>query len=255
MRLLQLIAPFGVSAVFFGALVVIGGWVFGPELVPPFGAIAATLWDIVRSGEVFRELGLTVFRALCGVLLANLGGVALGVAAGFVPGALRAVSPLVAALQSCPPVVWISLVLVWAGTGSPVPVVTVFAAAFPFIFSATAQGVMALDARVFAMSSLYDVPRLRVMRNFVLPGIFPYWLGSFSSVLMSGWKAAAVAEFLGSPDGIGAKIYWSYHKLDMEALYAWALTLIVLGVVLECALIIPLRRKASGMFRYGGGDA
>ena len=37
------------------------------------------------------------------------------------------VAPLVAALQSCPPVLWISLVLVWAGTGSTVPVVVVFA--------------------------------------------------------------------------------------------------------------------------------
>lgn len=255
MRCLRAIVPFAVSALLFAGFIAVAGWLFGPELAPPPGAVASALWEIVRSGEVFRELGITVFRALCGILLANLAGAALGLAAGFAPGALRVVSPLVAALQACPPVVWISLVLVWAGTGSPAPVATVFAAAFPFIFSATAQGVMALDARVFTMSSLYDVPWTRVMHRYVLPGIFPYWLGSFSAVLTSGWKAAAVAEFLGSPDGIGAKIYWSYHTLEMEALYAWALTLIVLGVALECGLIIPLRRRAAGMLRHGSGDA
>ena len=77
---------------------------------------------------------------------------------------------------------------------------------------------------------LYGVPKARIMRRYVLPGILPYWLASFSAVLASGWKAAAVAEFLGSHDGVGAKIFWSYRNLAMEELNAWALALIVLGV-------------------------
>jgi NitT/TauT family transport system permease protein len=73
----------------------------------------------------------------------------------------------------------------------------------------------------------------------------PYWLAGFSTVLAAGWKAAAVAEFLGSHQGIGARIYWSYSKLQMEELYAWALALIILGALLEGALITPLRRRAA----------
>ena len=245
------VAPFAVSALILAGAVYAAGWYLGPALVPSPGAILVALWDLACTGEVFRELSVTVARALVGIALANIAGVALGLAAGFIPGALRLVSPLVAALQSCPPVVWISLVMVWAGTGSPVPVATVFAATLPFVFSATAQGAMGLDRRIFAMSRLYEVPALRVIRRFVLPGIFPYWLASFSAVLTSGWKAAAVAEFLGSRDGVGAKIFWSYRKLNMEELNAWALALIILGVVLECGLIMPLRRKAAAMNTKG----
>jgi ABC-type nitrate/sulfonate/bicarbonate transport system permease component len=244
-------APFAVSALLLAGVVQAAGYFLGPELAPPPGAILAALWELARTGEVFRELAVTVARSLAGILLANVAGVALGLAAGFIPGALRLVSPLVAALQSCPPVVWISLGMGWAGTGSPVPVATVFAATLPFVFSATAQGVMGLDRRIFAMSRLYEVPAPRVIRRFVLPGIFPYWLAGFSAVLASGWKAAAVAEFLGSHDGIGAKIFWSYRKLNMEELNAWALALIILGVILECALIMPLRRRAAAMNEKG----
>ena len=251
MRFLHKAAPFLASALLFAGVLHLARLLLGPELAPPPDAILAALWDITRTGEVFRELAVTVARALAGIFFANVAGVALGLAAGFIPGALRLVSPLVAALQSCPPVVWISLVMVWAGTGSAVPTATVFAAAFPFVFSATAQGVMGLNPRVFAMSRLYDVPAARIFRRFVLPGIIPYWLATFSAVLASGWKAAAVAEFLGSHQGIGAKIFWSYRKLNMEELNAWALALIILGVVLECGLIMPLRRKAAAMNTMG----
>ena len=219
--------------------------VLGPELAPAPGAVLAAFWNLARSGELFREMGFTLVRGMAGIGLANLAGVTLGLAAGLLPGALRLLAPLTAALQACPPIVWISLVMVWAGTGAAVPVATVFAVTFPFVFSTTAQGVMGLDRRIFAMSRLYGVPRCRMLRLFVLPGVLPYWLASFSTVLATGWKAAAVAEFMGSHQGIGARIFWSYRKLNMEDLNAWALALILLGVVLECAVIVPLRRRAA----------
>jgi NitT/TauT family transport system permease protein len=124
-------------------------------------------------------------------------------------------------------------------------VVTVFAATLPFVFSTTAQGVLGLDRRIFSLSRLYAVPKNRIFRLFILPGVFPYWLAGLSTVLATGWKAAAVAEFLGSHQGIGARIFWNYHRLNMEELNAWALALILLGVALEGGLIVPLRRKAA----------
>ena len=245
--------PYVVSAALLLGAAQCATLLLGPELAPPPGRILAALLRLAGSGELFLELGTTVLRALAGVLLANAAGLVLGLGAGLLPAVMRLVAPLVAALQSCPPVVWISLVMVWAGTGSAVPVAVVFAATLPFLFSTTAQGVMGLDRRLFAMSALYNVPWLRRLRQLVLPGIIPYWLAGFSTTLAAGWKAAAVAEFLGSHQGVGARIFWSYRRMDMDELNAWALALISLGVALECGVIAPLRRKAAAMNTRGDG--
>jgi NitT/TauT family transport system permease protein len=239
------VLPYIVSGLILAGMAALASNLLGPELAPSPGAILAAFLELAGQGELFRELLITLARGALGILLANAAGVSLGMAAGSAPGALRLVSPLVAALQACPPILWISLIMVWAGTGSVVPVAVVFAATFPFVFSTTAQGMMGLDRRILAMSRLYAVPKGRVLRSVVLPGIFPYWLAGLSTVLSTGWKSAAVAEFLGSHQGIGARIFWNYHKLDMERLNAWALALVLLGVALECGLIIPLRRKAA----------
>ncbi len=241
------ILPYGVSILVLLAAAALANYCLGPELAPEPGAVVAAWWELARSGALFHELGYTLMRGVTGIILANIAGVILGMAAGMIPGVLRMISPLVAALQACPAIVWITLLMVWAGTGSLVPVATVFAVTFPFVFSSTAQGMMGLDRRLFAMSRLYAVPKMRMFRLLVLPGIWPYWLAAFSMVLAAGWKAAAVAEFLGSHQGVGARIFWSYRKLNMEDLNAWALTLILLGVLLECAVILPLRRKAAHM--------
>ncbi|MDR1241921.1 MAG: ABC transporter permease subunit [Deltaproteobacteria bacterium] len=237
--------PYLVSGLALAGLAAFANLMLGPELAPSPLATLSAFAELGRSGELFRELAITLGRGALGIFLANIAGFSLGMAAGLIPGALRLLSPLVAAFQACPPILWISLVMVWAGTGSVVPVAAVFAATFPFVFSTTAQGVLGLDRRILAMSRLYAVPKSRIFRLVVLPGVFPYWLAGFSTVLAAGWKAAAVAEFLGSHQGIGARIFWNYHKLNMEQLNAWALVLILLGVALECGVVVPLRRKAA----------
>jgi ABC-type nitrate/sulfonate/bicarbonate transport system permease component len=245
------VLPYLFFATVLSGLMLAASHAFGPALAPMPQAVLKAFAGLVQNGDLFAELFVTVGRGLEGIFWANAVGVALGVAAGFNARLLKLASPLVAALQACPPIVWISLVMVWAGTGSTVPVMTVFAATVPFVFSTTAQGVMGLNRRVLAVSRLYAVPWHRLLLSYIFPGVLPYWLAGFSTVLAAAWKAAAVAEFLGSHQGIGARIFWSYHKLQMEELNAWALALIMLGVFLECAVITPLRRKAAALETRG----
>lgn len=239
------ILPYLVSAAVLLALAGLATLLLGPELAPPLWRVLAALGRLLRSGELPRELSITVVRTLGGVLLANLLGLLLGLAAGLRPLLFRLAAPLVAALQACPPIVWISLAMVWAGTGSVIPLVAVSAAALPPLFANVAQGVLALNPRLPAMSRLYGVPWRARLRYLLLPGVFPFWLAGFSHTLASGWKVAAVAEFLGSHEGIGARIFWAYRRMDMVGLHAWALAVILLGVVLECGLVAPLRRAAE----------
>ncbi|MDR2696366.1 MAG: ABC transporter permease subunit [Deltaproteobacteria bacterium] len=245
------IAPYLFFACVLAGLMLAASLAFGPELAPMPQDVIRVFGGLVSGGEMFAELLVTVSRGLAGIFWANIVGVTLGVAAGMNARLCKLASPLVAALQACPPVVWITLVMVWAGAGAAVPVATVFAATLPFVFSTTAQGVMGLNRRVLAMSRLYAVPRRRVLLSYILPGVLPYWLAGFSTALATAWKAAAVAEFLGSHQGIGSRIFWSYHKLHMEELNAWALALVMLGVFLECAVIAPLRRKAASLETRG----
>jgi NitT/TauT family transport system permease protein len=110
---------------------------------------------------------------------------------------------------------------------------------------------MGLSPRLVSMSRLYNVPAARFWPKLIIPAVAPYWLAGLSTVLATGWKAAAVAEFMGSHDGVGAKMYWSYANLDLERLNAWALALIVLGLSLEALVITPLRRRAAALGARG----
>jgi len=218
---------------------------FGNVLIPAPPEVFAKLGQMAMQSDTWMTLSITVARGLFGLLLALLCALVLGVAAGRSRITMKLLGPLVAALQSCPPIIWITLLMVWAGTGSTVTIAVVFATVFPPLFANIAQGCLALDRRIFDMTRLYHVPRSRVLFKIILPGMSPYLLAGLSYAASACWKVTAVAEFFGSPNGIGAKIFWSYRMLELTELFAWATTVILLGVILEMTIIAPLRKAAE----------
>jgi len=218
---------------------------FGDMLLPPPMEVGAELMRMSLEPATWLNLAITVARGTAGLISAFVCALILGVAAGSNPAIMRLLNPLVAGLQSCPPIVWITLLMVWVGTGSIVPIAVVFATVFPPLFANIAQGCLSMDSRLFDMAHLYRVPRLHVLLKILLPGLTPYVLASLSYAAAASWKVTAVAEFLGSSTGIGAQIFWSYRMLEIPRLFAWASIVIVLGVTLELAVIAPLRASAE----------
>ncbi|MGE4528272.1 MAG: ABC transporter permease [Rhodospirillaceae bacterium] len=230
-----------VLAALFFALGYAATAAFGAAMMPPPPEIHRRLAELAMGGDIFAEGLRTFARGLAGVLLANLIGVSLGLAAGLVRPAARLFRPVLTALNACPPVVWISFAMVWMGSGGGVPVFVVAAATLPPVFLSVAEGVRAIDPRLAAMSRLYRVPPMARLKGLIVPGVFPFWRAAFAYSAAAAWKVAAVAEFLGSADGIGARIYWAYRRLEMADLYAWTIAIVAFGIAVDAG-IARLRR-------------
>jgi NitT/TauT family transport system permease protein len=214
---------------------------FGERLVPPPGRVVVELTDMAGTAQLWRHLSLTVFRGTAGLALATLMAIVIGVPCGLLPRVMHALSPLVTAVQVCPPIIWISLLLVWVGLGTAVPILVVVVAVFPVLFLSIAHAVMSLNRELFEMASIYHVPPKRVLTGIIIPGVAQHALGAFSFALGITWKVTATAEFFGAESGVGARLYWAYRNLDMSRLFAWAIVLVIIGMALEMGLIHPLR--------------
>lgn len=231
-------------------ITILFGWGFashamGPALVPAPAETLEALWKLMQTPEFYQHLSITLVRASLALALAVILALVTGIAAGLSRGAMAFMTPLMASLQSTPPILWITLLMVWAGTGGTVPLAVVTVTLFPPIFSVVAQSTAHLPKAYFDTCRVHGIPFHAVLMRVILPGIFPGFLGAFSFALGTCWKTAAVAEFLGSSSGIGSQIYWSYRMLEMETLFAWGLTLVSLGLALEFGLIRPLKERAK----------
>lgn len=231
-------------ALFLAVWVGLSG-VMDSRLMPSPWRTMADLGHMLSGLDTWIHIGLTVFRGFAGLAIAFAFAFIFGVPAGFSRRTMDLIGPLVAALQACPAIVWVTLLMVFVGSGSQVPVTVVAAALFPPLFVNVAQGTASLDPRLLSMARLFKASRGRVLRDLVIPGIAPFLLAGLSYGLATCWRVVAMAEFLAAGQGVGSRLYWSYRMLDMPRLFSWVIVLMVLGLGLEVFLVRPLRLRAT----------
>ncbi len=214
----------------------------GERLLPAPVHVLEAFLALAGRSDSWADLLRTLARGAAGLFLGGISGLAAGVFCGRHPRLHDTLSPLVTLVQSCPPIVWISLLLVWLSLGGGVPLVVACLSVFPVVFIQTANAVRGLDARWFEVAKVYRVSPGRQISLLILPGISHALAGAFSYAFGIAWKVTATAEFFGSQDGVGARIYQSYRALDLEQLFAWALAVALLGVVIEALLVRRIRR-------------
>src|ERR1700722_884537 len=80
-------AVFRFGAGIFSILVLLIAWeLFArsgkvtPFMLPPFSAVVARIYADAVGGELWINLGLTLYRAMTGFVIATIGGIALGAA-------------------------------------------------------------------------------------------------------------------------------------------------------------------------------
>jgi len=212
------------------------------RLLPSPPQVLSALAELCLSADAWREMLVTLGRGCVGLLVAAVAAFAGGIACGRHPRMLSALSPLILFSQGCPPVVWISLLLVWCALGHAVPVLVVVISVFPPLFLNVAGSTAALDERYFELARLYRVPMVSRLRQLVLPGIMPTVAPAISYSIGIAWKVTATAEFFAAADGVGARVHESFRLLELPSLFAWSLLLALMGVAVNAALV-KLRRS------------
>jgi len=236
-------------AFFSIALLILGwlcaSWQIGSELVPSPIIVSRHILTMLTTTDLWLNISITLARGLIGLSGGIFIAVILGLLAGRYRFVLQFCTPLIAALQSCPTIVWLTLLMVWAGTGGIIPVSVVFASVLPPLFANILQGSLSIDHRLFDMAKIYRLSEWRIITKIIFPSTLPYLLAGLSYSASVCWKVTVMAEFLAAEDGIGAKIFWAYRMLEMPELFAWAILVTAMGVCIEIWGIAPLRHKAQ----------
>lgn len=226
-----------------------------PEIILPSPAETwrafAHLWS---GGTLLRELGLTLYRAASGVLI----GLAIGSIWGAINGLFNWVSnvtrPVVSALMAIPPIVLVSLGLIWLGPGGAVARLVIVLVALPLIIVTVEEAVRNLDQRLIEMATVFQVSRARRFRHVIAPGIASPVLAATTVVFGQSLRVAIMAELLSTVTGIGAQISLAQTNLDTAKIFAWTITVIIVVIALETAVLKPFNSRLLRWRGTGGTE-
>jgi NitT/TauT family transport system permease protein len=218
---------------------------FGQYLLPSPGRVLRALEQLVASGDVWIHVLATLRRIGLGFGTACV--VALVV--GFCASRLRLVDlvirDLTAILNSTSVFVWIVLAMIWFGLTDRAPVFTTFMITLPVLLSNVLEGVASVDRKLLEMARAYRFGSLDRFFHITIPSTAPYIVAGMQITFALALRVSVIAEIFGVTTGIGYQMNYSRDILRTDLMFAWAVVLIVVMVVVDRLVFATISRRVS----------
>lgn len=210
---------------------------FQPERLP--GAVAS-LWE---RGVILQDATTSLWRLLCGLALAVVIGVPLGLVIGFSKPFKWASTPPVQFLRMVSPLSWAPVAVALFGVGhAPVIFLVTAAAVWPITMN-TAAGVAALDPLHMRVARTLGATPVEQVRTVVLPSIRPYVMTGVRLALGIAWVVIVPAEMLGVSSGLGYEILNARDRLAYDEMLVVIIVIGLIGITLDSLAQWLLRER------------
>jgi len=222
-------APFLMLAGFIGLWQWSSGF-YSPEQFPPPLTVLSGITELVRDGELFRHIFVSVYRFSVGYLLAVAVAVPLGLALGRYLPMLRAAEPVIQLLRPISPVAWFPLAVLWFGIGSAPAIFIIFYSALFPVLLATISGVVNTDRLLLSTAANFGISELETFYKVIVPAAFPHIVIGLNLAVGVAWIHLVAGEMLGAQSGIGYMIVNARNFLRTDLILAGMLLIGILGI-------------------------
>lgn len=224
-------------------LLVLAVWTFlekkgslNTVIMPAPSKILSTFLALVKSGQLWKNLMISLIRVLKGYLIAASLGIVLGILIGLFRHLNRLTDLLIQIIKPIPPIAWIPLVILWFGIGEEGKVFLIFLGGFFTILINVVDGIRQTDKKLIEVSRSMETPFLKHIFLLVIPHSAPNIFTGLRVGLSSCWMCVVAAELVSSTTGLGYMIMNARQFGQTDVVIVGMLTIGVLGKVMDSLL-------------------
>ena len=149
-----------------------------PFMLPALSAVAERIYDDALSGDLFINIGVTLYRALAGFAIATVGGVVLGTAMSRNAVARWFFDPIISVGFPMPKIAFLPVVILWLGLYDVSKIsMVVLEAIFPVV-TATIAGITGVEKELLWSARNMGARDREVLWQILLPAALPQILAS-----------------------------------------------------------------------------
>lgn len=216
--------------------------------IPAVSQIAAALFHLIVSGQIWTHLLSSVSRFAAGYLIAAAGAVTLGMILGYFRFAYRLAGVVIEFLRPLPSVAIIPVAILILGIGDAMVIaVTVYASTWPILIN-TIDGVRHIDRTLINTARTFGLGRIGILRRIVLPAASPYIVTGLRISLAIALILVTTAEMVVGGKGLGFFILDEERSFRSGNMYAGIFVVAALGYVFN-RLFVALERRMMAWHR------
>ncbi len=237
---------FCLGIVLIGALLQAAGTLKGDRLVfPGVDEILRAFFRLITTGKTYALICTTLKHLIVSMAVSTGIGVALGIAQGLLPFLRHLLRPLMIFLRSLPMIILIVIIMVVTDY-ERVPVIASSIILIPMISEAACEGCLRIDRELIDVYRMNANFNFRVLLQVYLPLMAGYLKQAYINAAGMGVKLAVSTEYLvQTKNSLGKAVHSSGYFNEYQDIYAYALIMILLVLLISEAPVWLLRRAAG----------
>ena len=210
--------------------------------------ILGSFFELFKDGKTYLFIGTTVLDFLIVIIVSSILGLGLGILSGFSDISKGLLKPFIICARSLPMVIIIVIIMLTIPNDNYryVPIISTTIALIPILYESTCEGIRRIDSSYNDVWKLNSKLNMKVITHVHLPLISGYLKQAFVTAIGLGIKMIVTTEYIaGVRNTIGFAVFDSKSVVEYNKVYAYALMLILIVVLLEFIpfLIIKLVKK------------
>jgi NitT/TauT family transport system permease protein len=217
-----------------------------PLFLPSPGQVISRLAELWASGQLFADLGISIYRITLGFLISTVIALPVGILIGSYRGWEAAIEPFVDFIRYMPVVAFVPLTILWTGTGDVQKFLIIFIGTFFQQVLLVMDNVKGVPRDFINLGRTLEMPEWRILKGIVLPSAMPAIWDSMRISLGWAWTWLVVAELVAATSGLGYRITTAQRFFQTDLIFGYLLLLGILGLATDQAMKYAGRR----LFRY-----
>lgn len=206
------------------------------QFLPAPSGIANALVSLASSGELWARAVHTLRSTLVGWVIASLIGVAVGTWLGLSDAAWRYSMASIEVMRAIPPIALVPVALLVFGFSLRMELTLIVYVGAWTVLVNTIDGVRGVRTELLDVARMLRMSKLTTTRKVILPAATASIVVGLRLALSLSLVLAVVAEMIGNPRGLGNALVRAQQALQPEQMFAYVITIGLLGVGLNAAL-------------------
>jgi ABC-type nitrate/sulfonate/bicarbonate transport system permease component len=204
-----------------------------PLLVPSPASVAKAAWAMIESGELLRDIAISLQRLLVALVVGVPLGAVLGCAMGRWMLVDALLEPFVRMFNAIPAIALVPFSLLWFGvTETSRYALLIYTVVLAVLISARQGG------------AVLGVTGIAAFFRIVLPSCVPVIIAGIRTAIGLGVMVVVVAEMLGAENGVGYLIMESRSHFNVANMAVGVTSLGILSLVLDRLFVNSIERFA-----------
>lgn len=206
---------------------------FSPAILPSISTVFDSFKSQLSSGQLIKDIGISLLRVVEGYLIAAVLGITLGVFMGISERINKFFFLTFTSMRQIPMLAWIPLIVLWFGIGeSSKIIVIVIAAYFPILLN-TMNGIKRTDKKLIEVGNMYNLSKWKLFSKIYFPSALPSIFVGLKLGLGISWMAVVGAEIIASSSGIGYRMNDARSLMQPEVVFVGMIVIALTGIIMD----------------------